>query len=106
MTPYEHVRLSAKLARALGWKKLEVRPTLFGYSCYVLLENGNWREFDYQAPDVCLPLIKWLLAEHSAVIYNDDHGSFVHHSPEFDKCSENSLEEVVARTAIVVKGTK
>ena len=73
-----HADLSRQLALALGYYPESVRVDKKHDFCEVYgagagnprcmrLEWTGWDIFDYREPDVCLPLIKWLMVEHNSV---------------------------------------
>jgi hypothetical protein len=58
MTDSEHAVLSAQLARALGWKHVEIAESQD--ECLVRIYPLSWSLFDYRDPTVYGPLIEWL----------------------------------------------
>jgi hypothetical protein len=91
--------LSAELARALGWPRVE----LFGQSVFVSdgapLERAGW--FDYRDPAVCLPLIKWLSTQ--APLFITDKIFQLHDGKGRNIGRCDTLEEAIARAVIAVR---
>ena len=103
-----HAELSKELALALGYHPESVRIYTPSDECpRVYRQQGphrwpTWYDFDYRSPDVCLPLLKWLIDKHCAVVYRDVKSFRVDQSATFDVNRADTLEEAVARAVIAV----
>ncbi len=105
-----HAELSKELALALGYHPESVSVPFNEwcevYRNHMQRSDGSlmpvWVTFDYRDPSVCLPLIKWLMVEHGAVI---DYGnsSLMYWVQGAGKLTcADTLEEAVARAVIAV----
>lgn len=102
MTPAEHAALSAELARALGWPYID---TLEDTVC-VSMKGSGWWGFDYRAPDVCLPLIEWLVVANECRVARSIVSSDVGvHSMSRGFIWAKTLTEAVARAVITLRST-
>ena len=95
--------ISKSLALALDWK---ISHVVGGNGdVHVCICRGLSRKFDYQAPDVVLALLEWLLREHGACLsYGIEflNGSFTIDLPD-NEITGATIAEVVARAVIEVK---
>lgn len=96
-----HAELSKQLALALGWSHAEISSS--GRECLVKqVGNLGWWLFDYRSPDVCLPLLKWLMKEHEATV-GDEAVVFVKLGTWPSRfIYKATLEEAIARAVIAV----
>lgn len=104
MTPAEHAELSAQLARALGWPTIYIAP---GGHVHVTDTGMRYpRTFDYRAPDVCLPLIEWLVVANECMVERSIVSSDVGvHSMSRGFIWAKTLPEAVARAVIALRST-
>lgn len=120
----DHTDLSRRLAHALGYHPESVwlligpnesfvmvyRLGVFGHD--FALKNSKretWMPFDYNSPTVCLPLIEWLMREHSCMLVPGTHSkdyavlrSGCEDHKQIDVWAD-TIAEAVARAVIAVK---
>ena len=100
-----HAELSRDLALAIGYAKNDVHLDLDG-DCWVWREPDygphGWKLFDYRSPDVALPLLEWLMRHHSVGLDHYFSGWVIR---VYGKSIQaDTLEEVIARACIALKG--
>lgn len=108
----DHATLSRDLALALGWR-VEIHGVLdyemnpVGTVCNVADPNpGGFRcrKFDYRSPDVCLPLMEWLMLRGVNVWSPDGIPTvWAWSAPDGNYSDADTLPEAVARAVIAVK---
>ena len=116
MTPADHAELSAQLARALGWRIVDV-VEVTDYEgqfaefadtvCRVRHKETRFsRLFDYLDPSVALPVLEWLMREHGATLRMVDgkHAVVCRWASVWGVAA--TLREAIARAAIAVGGGK
>ena len=119
MTPAEHAALSAQLARAIGWRLIDIAgfhgqeppSVMFGPGLFVWFGNKPdqyWRKFDYRDPSVAMGVLEWLIREHGAAVprtADNTRISVVCRLPG-EWGVGDTLPEAIARAAIAVADAK
>ena len=109
MTPADHAALSAQLARALGWRIVDVvevtdyEGQFVDTVCKVRHKGARFsRLFDYRDPSVALPVLEWLMREHGATLRMVDgkHAVVCRWAGVWGIAA--TLPEAIARAAIAV----
>ena len=123
MTPADHAALSAQLARALGWRIVDVvevtdyEGLFVDTVCKVRHKGARFsRLFDYRDATIALPVLEWLRTKHSATLGTDARSGrpyialWEKHNdgaPMVDwRIEADTLHEAIARAAIAVGGGK
>ena len=106
LSDQEHAALSAQLARAIGWKRVDVTEILdyeqvhVGWSCVVYLPNGMPKKFDYRDPSVAMGVLEWLGRDHQRRPWFSRTDSLWRIGG--DLLGYSTLPEAIARAAIAV----